>query len=188
MSSILKRFSEWLNNVSRGWVTLAAVIVFVLFTALVLPGQSARSGEVGGERSPDLSLYYSADDLYQMAEEYGEAGREAYVRARFTFDLAWPLVYTFFFVTTISWIYSRISPPESRWRRANLVPVLAMVFDLLENLSTSLVMYRFPERTPVVDWLAGVFTTLKWVFVASSFLLLIGGMVIGVWRWVRRQT
>jgi hypothetical protein len=184
---IKNRFSEWLNKVSSGWVTLSAVIIFIMFTALVLPGQSARSNEIGDERSPDLSFYYSADDLYQMAEEYGEAGREAYIRARFTFDIAWPLVYAFFFVTTISWIYSRIFPAESRWRRSNLVPVLAMFFDLLENLSTSLVMYRYPERMPVVDSLSGVFTTLKWVFVAGSFLLLVGGMVIGVWSWYKRR-
>jgi uncharacterized BrkB/YihY/UPF0761 family membrane protein len=184
----MKRISDWLNKVSSGWVTLAAVIIFVLFSALVLPGQSARSEEEGGsERSPDLSLYYSADDLYQMAEEYGEAGREAYIRARFTFDIAWPLVYTFFLVTTISWIYSRTFPPESWWQRANLAPIMAMVFDLLENLSTSLVMYRFPERTPVVDSLATVFTSLKWFFVTGSFLLLIGGILVGLRRWYKRR-
>ena len=67
----MKRISDWLNKVSSGWVTLAAVIIFILFSALVLPGQSARSEEEGGsERSPDLSLYYSAGELYQMAEEY----------------------------------------------------------------------------------------------------------------------
>jgi len=184
----MKRISDWLNKVSSGWVTLAAVIIFILFSALVLPGQSARSEEEGGsERSPDLSLYYSAGELYQMAEEYGEAGREAYIRARFTFDIAWPLVYTFFLVTTISWIYSRTFPPESWWRRANLAPILAMVFDLLENLSTSLVMYRFPERTPVVDSLATVFTSLKWFFVTGSFLLLIGGILVGLRRWYKRR-
>lgn len=184
----MKRISEWLNRFSSGRVTLIAVIIFVLFSALVLPGQSARSTEqAGGERSPDLSLYYSADDLYQMAEDYGGAGREAYIRARYTFDIAWPLVYTFFLVTTISWIYSRTFPPESWWRRANLAPILAMIFDLLENLSTSLVMYRFPERTPVVDSLATVFTSLKWIFVAGSFVLLIVGIVIGLWGWYKRR-
>ena len=63
-----------------------------------------------------------------------------------------------------------------------------MLFDLLENISTSLVMYRFPERTPVVDSLASVFTFLKWVFVAGSFLLLIGGIVIGIWGLYKRRS
>ena len=45
------RFSGWLHRISKGWVALAGVVVFLLFTALVLPGQSARedmqNGEVG---------------------------------------------------------------------------------------------------------------------------------------------
>jgi hypothetical protein len=185
----MKRISDWLNKISGGWVALTAMIVFILFSALVLPGQSARSaGQGGGERSPDLSLYYSAEDLYQMAQDYGEEGREAYIRARFTFDLVWPLVYTFFLATTISWVYSRTFPPESRWRRANLAPVLGMIFDFLENLSTSLVMFRYPEQTPVADSVAAVFTFLKWFFVAGSFVLLLAGVVVGLWGWYKRRS
>jgi len=150
-----------------------------------------HSERVLNSRRMTLSLMLlrapKAELIQKMAEEYGEAGREAYIRARFTFDIAWPLVYTFFLVTTISWIYSRTFPPESWWRRANLAPILAMVFDLLENLSTSLVMYRFPERTPVVDSLATVFTSLKWFFVTGSFLLLIGGILVGLRRWYKRR-
>jgi hypothetical protein len=48
-------------------------------------------------------------------------------------------------------------------------------------------MYRFPERTPVVDSLATVFTSVKWIFVTGSFVLLIVGIVIGIWRWYRRR-
>jgi hypothetical protein len=184
----VKRFSDWLNKISSGWVTLAAMIIFILFSALVLPSQSTRSAEQsGGDWTPDLSLYYSADDLYQLAQDYGEEGREAYIRARFTFDLVWPLVYTFFLATTISWVYSRAFPPESWWQRANLAPVLGMIFDYLENLSTSLVMFRYPEQTPGVDSLATVFTTLKWFFVAGSFVLLLAEVVIGLWGWYKRR-
>ena len=69
-------------------------MIFVLFTALVLPGRSTRAQvETRAAGSPDMSFFYTSDELYQMAEAYGQAGREAYIRARFTFDLIWPLVY-----------------------------------------------------------------------------------------------
>ena len=42
---------------------------------------------------------YSTSDLYEMAQSYGADGRGLYVKARFTFDLVWPLVYTLFLVT-----------------------------------------------------------------------------------------
>ena len=183
-----KRISDWLHQFASGWVALSALAVFLLFSVLVLPGQSTASETASGNAgSPDTSLYYSADDLYHMAEVYGEQGRAAYVRARYTFDVIWPVVYTVFLSTAISWVYSRAFTPPSRWQRANLAPVLGALFDYLENVSTSLVMLRYPDRTPGVDILAPIFTSVKWVFVTGSFVLLLAGVVVGVWRWNSRR-
>jgi hypothetical protein len=183
-----KQISDWLHRVTNGWVALSALAIFLLFSALVLPGQSATSeANAGGARSPDTSLYYSADDLYRMAEAYGQQGREAYVRVRFTFDLIWPVVYTAFLSTAISRVYGRAFAPHSRWRRANLAPLLGALFDYLENLSTSLVMVRYPDQTAVVDALAPLFTLVKWVFVVGSFVLLFAGVAVGIWRWSRKR-
>jgi hypothetical protein len=169
-------------------MALAGLVIFVLFTALVLPGQSSQAEAVsGGAGSPDMSFFYSPDELYKMAEAYGEQGRPAYIRARFTFDLIWPLVYGFFLCTAISWVFARGFPPDSRWRWANLPPILGMLFDYLENISTSLVMFRYPLPTPVVAWLAPFFTAVKWIFVSGSFLLLAFGVVIAIWRAVQKR-
>ncbi len=181
-----KRISDWLHHVSTGWVTLMAVVIFLLFSVLVLPRQAARSeADIGRAESPDMLFYYSADDLYRMAEEYGEQGRQAYIRARFTFDVIWPLVYTAFLVTAISWVYARVFVQGSRWQLANLVPVLGALFDYTENLTTSMVMLRYPQPTVVLDSLAPVMTMVKWVFVNGSFVLLLVGAIVGVWKRVR---
>ena len=122
-----------------------------------------------------------------MAEAYGEQGRKAYIRARFTFDAVWPLVYTLFLVTAISWVFGKAFAPGSLWQRVNLVPLLGMLFDFLENVSTSLVMARFPDQTPVLAGLAPVFTLVKWVLLGGSFVLLLVGIVAAIWRWTRAR-
>ncbi|HEY60085.1 MAG TPA: hypothetical protein G4N92_05310 [Anaerolineae bacterium] len=176
--------SNWFFKISSGRVALAALVIFLLFTALVLPDQAAKLETATGIReSPDTSFIYSANDLYQMADAYGAEGRAAYIRARFSFDLVFPLVFTFFLVTAISWVYAHVFPTESAWRHANLVPLSGMVFDYLENLSASLVMLRYPQRTAVVDWLAPVFTLIKWVFISVSVLLLVAGFL----QWMRAK-
>jgi len=185
---IVDKLSNWLYQISTGWVTLSAVVIFILFTALVLPGQSASSQSQGGESgSPDLSIYYSAAELYEMAEAYGEQGRAEYIRARFTFDLIWPLVYTFFLVTTISWVFKRLFTAHNPWQWVNLLPVLGLTCDYLENISTSLVIYRYPAQTLIFDWLAGVFTTMKWFAIGVSFVVLTVGIIIAIWRWIRKD-
>ncbi|MGD9316511.1 MAG: hypothetical protein PVG56_06740, partial [Anaerolineae bacterium] len=89
--------------------------------------------------------------------------------------------------TAISWVFGKAFAPDSLWQRANLVPLVGALFDYLENLSTSLVMLRYPAQTPVVDLLAPVFTALKWGFLGVSFVLLCGGIVVAVWRWMRQR-
>lgn len=183
-----RRISDWLSRISTGWIVLTALVIFLLFTALVLPQQATKATqETGGAHSPDTSFLYTPDDLYRMAESYGEQGRQAYIRARFTFDLVWPLVYTLFLATATSWVFGRAFAPCSRWQGANLAPLLGALFDYLENLSTSLVMARYPAQTPVVDTLAPLFTALKWGVLGVSFILLVGGIVVAAWRWVRQR-
>ncbi len=181
-----KRISDWLRRASVGWVALLALLVFLLFSGLVLPQQAAKTEqETGGSASPDTSFFYTPSDLYQMAESYGEVGRQAYIRARFTFDLIWPLVYAFFLTTAISWTFGRAFSSNSRWQGANLVPLLGTIFDYLENVSTSLVMFRYPDQTMVVDVLAPLFTVVKWGLLGASFVLLLGGLGTMAWRWAR---
>jgi hypothetical protein len=185
---MIKRFSMWLYRVSTGKVTLLCFALFLLFSLLALPGQTAGADTYGeGIGSPDLSFFYSAQDLYDMAEAYGEAGRAAYIQARFTFDLVWPVMYTIFLATVISWVFVRAISPYSWVRISNIFPILGMIFDYLENISTSIVMGRYPIQTGILDSLASIFTLLKWVFLAASFILLVVGLGLAVARWVERR-
>jgi len=184
----MNRLSDWLYRVSSGRIALLSTLIFVVFTAVVLPMQSEQaaltSGHIG---SPDTSFFYSTDDLYEMAEAYGEAGRSAYVRARFTFDIVWPIVYTLFLITTISWTLQRAFAPQTWLRKLNLAPLIGALFDYLENISAALVMARYPSQTPVVDSLAPVFTLLKWIFISGSFVFLLIGIVMMAWNWVQKK-
>lgn len=174
------RFSNWLVAQSKGWLVVLCVVIFVLFMIFVLPNQAAKADEYAqGMGSPDTSFYYSPEKLFEMAEAYGEKGRQAYVRARFSFDLIFPLVYGAFLVTLISWLAGRAFDLGSRWRYLNLIPVVGVIFDLLENTATSLVMAGFPERRLVAAQLAPVFTLVKWGFVYGSFFVL--AIVLAIW-------
>ena len=180
------RFSEHLIRFSQGWLALAALVICLLFTALVLPGQAAGSAErTGSARQPDTSLFYTRTQLYGMAEAYGPDGRQAYIQARVTFDVAWPLVYGFFLVTAIGWLAGKAFQPGSPWRLLTLAPVLGVIFDYLENLATSLVLARYPAPTPVVDLLAGPLTLVKWLFVGGSFMVLVAVAIAALARRAR---
>lgn len=178
-----KKISDWIYQKSTNWVALISLIIFLAFIALVLPEQSAQAAEYSAAQgSPDLSLFYSGADLYKMAGSYGEAGRQAYIHARFTFDLAWPLVYGVFLSACLSWLLDKKLPGESRWRLLNLLPLAAVVFDLFENTAASLVIGRYPIQIPLAALSAPIFTFAKWVFVGSSFVLLFILLALFIFR------
>ena len=180
---MLKQISGWLSQISNGWVALTALLIFGLFIALILPVQSAQTkANSNGAASPDMSFFYSANDLYHMAEAYGEQGRAVYIRIRFTFDVIWPLVYVFFLATCISWVDRKAYPKDSQWQLMNLAPLAAGVFDYLENLCTAFVMYRYPAHTAVVDSLAPIFTMAKWGILSGSFIILFVGIIIAAFQ------
>ena len=50
-----------------------ALIVFIAFMVFVLPGQASQADEAANDAgTPDLSFIYTANELYGMAELYGE--------------------------------------------------------------------------------------------------------------------
>ncbi len=186
---MLKTLSNKLYHLSNGTITIIALVIFGLVVAFILPAQAERAEAAsGGADSPDMSFFYTSDDLYNMAEAYGADGRAEYVRARFTFDLIFPLSYLFFLATSISWAMKRaVSNPNDRWRLLNLFPVFGVLFDYLENISTSIVMANYPQQTFLFDALAPIFTLVKWFFVNGSFVILVPALVVVVWNWVRAR-
>ncbi|MBA4384438.1 MAG: hypothetical protein C0410_06855 [Anaerolinea sp.] len=176
---MMKKLSAFFYRVSSGWVALIGLLVFVIFSVLVLPVESARVDAYSqGLGSPDTSFIYDSKMLLQMAEAYGEEGRSAFLTARWGFDLAFPLIFTFFFITSISFLFKKGLGGSSNLLLINLVPLLGLFFDLAENTATSVVMAAYPLVGTWGQFLAPVFTPIKWIFVTICMLLLFIGLLL----------
>jgi hypothetical protein len=185
---MLIKISDRINRLTNGRIALACLVIFLVFTVIVLPAQSAKAKLYSGSAgSPDTMFFYSAGDLYNIAEAYGQAGRNEYIKARFTFDLVWPQVYMAFLTTAISWLYHRLDLHGELWKRVNLVPIFGVLFDYLENISTSIVMARYPSPTLIISSLVPIFTYVKWILMGCSFVLLLFGAIMVVWKLLKAK-
>jgi hypothetical protein len=180
--------SSYVSLISRPRVAIFTFFIFIITIALILPSQSANlREEIGDNPTPDLSTFYTVEELYNWAELYGESGRISYIRTRFTFDIIWPIIYTGFLVSSIGSVtHGRYS--ESTAKKLVLIPVLGLLFDYLENISTSIIMWRYPIRTPIIDYAATLFTPLKWMFLGSSFLILLICMLNIFYQFLKQNT
>ena len=187
MNNTCEKLSETLISFSKGNVVILFLAVFLLFVAIVLPTESTKTAKyTGGEGSPDLSLFYTQQDLYRMAEQFGAQGRQAYVKARFTFDLAFPLVYGAFLLTSIAWLLGKITLSAAPVRLLTYFPLAAVVFDLLENITASFVIGRYPTPSPFAAAAAPFFTFIKWFFVGGSFALAAILLIIYIFKRLKK--
>ena len=124
--------------------------------------------------SPDLSFFYTPQSC-MLWRRHTVKPTARYIIARFTFDIVWPIVYTVFLAITLSWLSGRVLLPIHAGG-VNLLPVGGALFDYLENI-TSLVMSRYPLRTPGVDLLASLATPVKWVLMCVSFVVLVALLI-----------
>lgn len=171
LSSLSRKLS---SRLTPGMCFLS-VIIFALFLIFILPEVSDRSYQVTKTSdSPDGSFFYTPEKLYHVAEQYGESGRSYYIKERFSFDVIWPLVYWFFLTTSITVLYRSLN---TKWQLLNLLPSFGVLFDYLENLSTSAVMYFYPSKIPFIPWAASFFTSIKWSCIYASFILILVGLL-----------
>ena len=185
---MLRTISEKIHLLSSGWTTLLSVLIMVLFMIFVLPNQSDKAlMETGSSRSPDTTFFYTAEELYQIADEYGEDGRQAYIKARWTFDLIFPLVYVFFLATGISWFYGFLTSWNDSWKLGNLLPILGGIFDYLENGAATWVMSIYPTRLAALSSLAVFFSLTKWCLISIAFLVYFILAVSAAYSWAKQK-
>lgn len=83
----------------------ASALLFAWFVARVLPAEAAKAALSTPEGGAfDTSFFYTPAAALDRAASYSAEGRFAYIAARWSFDLAWPLVYGLF--TLSAWAFA----------------------------------------------------------------------------------
>jgi hypothetical protein len=176
----------------------AATAVFVVFAFTVLPAKAADAAlYTPPGASFDTSLFYTPAQAIERAFSYGEEGRAAYIFDRWTFDLAFPLVYGIFMLSAWAFSIKRLASGAGQAKPAYswlLVPALGIAFDFVENTAVTLLMLgvgssglesaarggalggvALGTTLGASPWLqaaavgSSAATALKWLFVSAGF-------------------
>ena len=166
------KISRWINKKASTRLLMIFVVALFLYVVLVLPAENKRALSDFGGITPDTSFFYRANDLLTMAEIYGEDGRAQYGISRLRFDVLFPFLYALALSLSLSWLLKRLMKKESKWCFFNLFPILAAIFDLLENLFATIVFSMYPNMTGWLLWLTSAFSLCKWIVLGISFLIL----------------
>jgi hypothetical protein len=157
------------------WLFAASIAVFALFMAFVLPGQATKAADDAPDgASFDTSLFYTPVQAFDRAAAHTPEARFAYIAARWSFDLAFPLVYGLFALAGCAFGIARLGPWLSARPGLALVALLGPAFDFAENIAATMIMASVPARPLGWGIAASIATPVKWLFVVVG----IGGAVV----------
>lgn len=170
---------------SRTSVLLAASALLLAFYVFAFPAMSALldgNTPTGGEF--DTVFFYTPAQALHKASLFNAAQVRESIMGHWTFDLAYPLAYGLFFAS--AWAFGlRLlgglprkeqvtqSASVTRWPSVAL-PMAAVVFDLCENASVSVLLYSYAAAGPaglaarIAAATASAFTLLKWLAVVPA--------------------
>lgn len=185
LDTMSRRFHSW----TTGWRVVILFIADALMAGYVMPlaGGLMALAANNSVLPLDLMFFYTPETAFDMIERYGEEGRALYTRIELTADILYPIVYTLFFALLISWLFQRGFRPDSGMQRMNVVPLGALVFDLLENGGIVSMLSMYPSIPAVMAWITMLFGSIKWLFAFASIGLILIGLVRAVMNRFRKQ-
>jgi hypothetical protein len=120
-----------------------------------------------GEKPLDLEINYTAEEAHSRLSGFSEEIRESYRMGLMVSDMIYPIVYSLLF----SFIIYRLWQNE----KLALLPFMILIFDFIENISIITMLVFFPEKIIFWGTLAGISTSLKWLFSVLTLIFVFIG-------------
>lgn len=169
---MVKTASDLFYRLAKGWLIVAVLLLFVGFMGLTLPGITAVSHNIEGL---DTQFFYTPQQAFANVAAYSNEARAALNRFHLTVDVVNPLLYTTLLALLLSWLFQRSFMAAPGRRLLNIFPLGALLFDVLENISITIMMAAYPAQPVWAAWFATVSTMFKFsILYASLALILIG--------------
>ena len=130
---------------------------------------------------------YSYDHAVSLLTSLGESGRSVYLTQQLPADFIYPGLFAISYSLLLTWLFLKSFDPKSWVYYIVFFPILAGLFDYLENIGIILMIHAYPELTPGLVRFASIMTVLKSSFTTLFFLALIFGIVAWVVSLIRTR-
>lgn len=170
-----------------------AVLVLFFLTNLVYGTILGYSIPLVLSFAPESVLFdmspagYSYAEAIELLKTLGLEGRRAYLTVQLPIDLVYPLMFAISYSLLITWVLKQFLPKQSRWFLVAFIPVLAGMFDYLENAVVASMLHVFPDVSETLVAIASSFTIVKSGLTTLFFVVLLAALVyLAVWSLKKR--
>lgn len=171
---------RFMQKYSTGWVVLylflLTMAVYLTMLSYSIPAVTAFAPKL-----PifDLSPFgYSFNYANELLDTLGAEGRNLYLSTQIPLDFIYPGLFSITYSLLLVWLFGKTFNEKSKIYNLALVPLLAGVFDYLENVFIIKMINSFPDLQVTTVKVASTFTLLKSSFTMLFFILLIVGFAL----------
>jgi hypothetical protein len=162
-----------------------AIVVFVAVHFVSFPGSVPDFRRAsGGGTLLDMTPEFSEDALYARLTGYGAAGRSNYAFRNVTVDVLLPLALLPFLFLWMRRALDRLSLGRASRALLLAVPILYVLFDLVENGAVLAMLANFPVRLHLLSAVLPYLTIIKRT---ASMLAILGPLTIFAFAVIRTQ-
>ncbi len=170
------------RNVLIFLIPSLTVYLFMLFHTI--PGVESYAPEM---KLFDLSPSgYSYDYAVELLSVLGNDGRKEYLSRQLPLDFIYPALFSISSFLMLAWLFLKRNDKGSRIFYLCFVPVVAGIFDYLENIQIVLMILNYPDITKAQVILSSAFTMVKSGLTSLFFVILLFASV-RLW-WGSRST
>ena len=152
------------------WFILANV-VYVVMLAVTIP--RVMSFASGMKLLDMMPTGYDVVYANQLLTELGEEGRQAYLYTQLPLDMIYPLLFGISYCLVLAYFLNRLHRLKRPWTYLCLLPLMAVLFDYLENAGIINLLIQFPNVSEGMARATNVFTILKSASTTAYFLVLL---------------
>ncbi len=166
------------NNIEGKRVLILFIItniIYVFMLAVTIPKVMSFSN---GMKLPDmLPMGYDTDYVNALLSALGEEGRNFYLLRQIPVDMVYPLLFGVSWCLVLAWFLNKLGKLNGSLFYLCLLPLLAGLFDYLENIGMIVILNRYPDNPDFLTQATNVFTILKSLLSTFYFITLIFAVV-----------
>jgi len=162
-------------NVASGRSVLMFLVpslaVYFLMLFYTIPGVQSYA--------PEMKVFdllpggYSYDYAIKLLSSLGDKGRDQYLYKQLPLDFIYPALFSISSCLLLAWLFSKRNNKDSRIFFLCFVPILAGIFDYLENVQIVVMILNYPDISKIQVAFSSAATLAKSTLTTIFFLLLV---------------
>ena len=185
----MKRFVKIIEKHLTGkkilWLFLITNSIYVLMLFITIPHVMSFSKDM--KLLDMLPTGYNVEYVNNLLISLGGQGRWAYLYNQIPIDMLYPGLFALTYCLLLAYFLEKLNKLHSSYVYLCWLPILAGLFDYLENIGIITMLISFPEYSQNLVKASNIFTLVKSISTSLYFIVLLITLILLGLRYLRKK-